>query len=145
MNDQELINYWVEAGTPLGRARRQLRQRGKRALWFATVNSTLILKRAIDVAASALALLVLTPLFVATAIAIKLEDRGPIFFRQQRVGLRGRLFGMWKFRSMFINAEKLKDQLVQQNEMQGGVTFKIKNDPRVTRVGRFIRKYSIDE
>jgi len=61
------------------------------------------------------------------------------------VGLRGRLFGMWKFRSMFVEAEKMKDQLSRRNEMQGGVTFKMKNDPRVTRVGRFIRKYSVDE
>ena len=83
--------------------------------------------------------------FAATAVAIKLEDRGPLFFRQQRVGLRGRLFGMWKFRSMVVNAEKLKESLAAQNEMQGGVTFKMKNDPRVTRVGRFTRKYSIDE
>lgn len=145
MNDQEIINYWLDAATPVGRARRQFRQRCKRLLWFVTVNSAWLVKRAIDIVASAAALFALTPVFAATACAIKLEDRGPIFFRQQRVGLRGRLFGMWKFRSMVVNAEKLKDQLARQNVMQGGVTFKMKHDPRVTRVGRFIRKYSIDE
>jgi lipopolysaccharide/colanic/teichoic acid biosynthesis glycosyltransferase len=135
MNDQEIINYWLDAGTTVGRARRRFGQRRKRLLWSVTVNSARWVKRAIDVA----------PVFAATAGAIKLEDSGPVFFRQQRVGLRGRLFGMWKFRSMVVNAEKLKDQLARENEMQGGVTFKMKHDPRVTRVGRFIRKYSIDE
>lgn len=145
MNDQEIINYWLDAGTTVGRARRRFGQRRKRLLWSVTVNSARWVKRAIDVVASAAALIALAPVFAATAGAIKLEDRGPVFFRQQRVGLRGRLFGMWKFRSMVVNAEKLKDQLARENEMQGGVTFKMKHDPRVTRVGRFIRKYSIDE
>jgi lipopolysaccharide/colanic/teichoic acid biosynthesis glycosyltransferase len=80
-----------------------------------------------------------------TALLIKLEDRGPLFFKQTRVGRGGRHFGMWKFRSMVVNADKIKDQLLAKNEMQGGVTFKMKNDPRVTRTGRYIRKYSVDE
>jgi exopolysaccharide biosynthesis polyprenyl glycosylphosphotransferase len=145
MSNREIIDYWVAAGTPLGRARREMSQRTKRIIWSVTVNSARVVKRTIDVLASAVALILLAPVFAATALAIKFEDRGPVFFRQQRVGLRGRLFGMWKFRSMFVNAEKMKDQLAQKNEMQGGVTFKMKNDPRVTRVGRFIRKYSVDE
>ena len=145
MNNNELINYWHHAGTPLGRVRLTARHQLKRLLWSATVRSALLVKRALDVVASAAALLLLAPIFAATALAIKIEDRGTIFFRQQRVGLRGRLFGMWKFRSMVVNADQLKDQLARQNEMSGGVTFKMKNDPRVTRVGRFIRKYSVDE
>ena len=145
MNDRELIDYWTRAGTPLGRARLNARLWRKRILWNGTVGSALVIKRLIDIVASACALLLLTPVFAVTALLIKLEDGGPIFFRQQRVGLRGKLFGMWKFRSMVVNADKLKDQLVGQNEMQGGVTFKMKNDPRVTRVGRFARKYSVDE
>jgi exopolysaccharide biosynthesis polyprenyl glycosylphosphotransferase len=145
MSNREIIDYWVDAGTPLGRVRRELRHRGKRLLWLGTVNSARLIKRTLDVVASAAALLGLAPVFAFTALAIKLEDRGPIFFRQQRVGLRGRLFGMWKFRSMCVHADKMKDQLAAQNEMQGGVTFKMKDDPRITRVGRFIRKYSIDE
>lgn len=145
MTNYDLIEFWHEAGTPSGRARLKARHFCKRALWRSTVRSAFLLKRAIDIVASTVALLLLAPIFAATALAIKAEDRGAIFFRQQRVGLRGRLFGMWKFRSMVVNADQLKDQLARQNEMQGGVTFKMKNDPRVTRVGRFIRKYSIDE
>lgn len=145
MSNRDLINYWVHAGTPHGRAWLNVRHSAKRALWSVTVHSARVLKRAIDVIVAAAALLALTPVFALTALAIKFEDRGAIFFQQQRVGLRGRRFGMWKFRSMVVNADQLKDQLVKQNEMQGGVTFKMKNDPRVTRVGRFIRKYSVDE
>jgi len=145
VNDREIIDYWSQAATPLGRSRLHLRVWRKRMLWSFTVHSTRIVKRLGDLIVSGIALLCLLPVFAATALAIKLEDRGPIFFQQQRVGLRGRLFGMWKFRSMVPNADKLKDQLLKQNEMTGGVTFKMKNDPRVTRTGRFIRKYSVDE
>jgi lipopolysaccharide/colanic/teichoic acid biosynthesis glycosyltransferase len=145
MNDRELIDYWSKAGTPLGRAQLNTRIWCKRVLWNFTVGSAQVVKRVIDIVASACALLMLTPVFAVTALLIKLEDGGPIFFRQQRVGLRGKLFGMWKFRSMVVNADKLKDQLVAQNEMQGGVTFKMKNDPRVTKIGRLARKYSVDE
>ena len=103
------------------------------------------LKRMIDIAASALGLLVLSPMLVVVAIIIKLTDGGPIFFKQERVGLHGAHFGMFKFRSMVINADALKDKLMAQNEMGGGVVFKMKNDPRITSIGRFIRKFSIDE
>jgi exopolysaccharide biosynthesis polyprenyl glycosylphosphotransferase len=102
------------------------------------------LKRLVDIGLSAFALLALSPLFVAVAIAVKLTSKGPIPFRQQRVGLRGRTFYMLKFRSMVVNAEELKSKLVAANELTGPV-FKMKRDPRVTRVGRFMRKYSIDE
>ena len=89
-------------------------------------------------------LLSFLPLLVLMAL-IKLGDGGPIFFCQTRVGLRGRHFPMWKFRSMRINAEKMKAELLDKNEMAGGVIFKMKNDPRVTPIGQFIRKYSLDE
>jgi exopolysaccharide biosynthesis polyprenyl glycosylphosphotransferase len=145
MSRQHLIDYRLRAGTPLGRARLTLRQDIKRGLWIGTVHGTRLVKRTLDAVVATVALVALLPVFAVTALAIKREDRGPIFFRQQRVGLQGRLFGMWKFRSMSADAEKQKDRLARQNEMQGGVTFKMKNDPRVTRVGRFIRKYSIDE
>jgi exopolysaccharide biosynthesis polyprenyl glycosylphosphotransferase len=145
MTERELIDYWSQAATPLGRRRLQLRLWRKRWMWSAAVGGARLLKRALDLVVSAVALVLLLPVFLATALAIKLEDRGPLFFRQQRVGYRGRLFGMWKFRSMVPNADQLKDRLLQANEMKGGVTFKMKDDPRVTRVGRFIRKYSVDE
>ena len=102
-------------------------------------------KRLFDILASASALWVLTPLFLGVALIIKLTSRGPVFFRQVRVGLHGKQFNMLKFRSMVTNAEELKEKLAAQNEMGGGPAFKMKNDPRVTWIGRFIRKYSIDE
>ncbi len=102
------------------------------------------LKRLFDIAMTGLALWVLLPLFVVVAAAIKLTSKGPVFFRQRRVGLNGRPFYMLKFRSMVVDAEALRARLEAQNEMSGPV-FKMKNDPRITAVGRFIRKYSIDE
>jgi len=104
----------------------------------------LFCKRMMDMVAAILALILLSPMLIVVAILIKIESDGPIIFKQERVGLRGKYFNIYKFRSMVINAEKLKKKLESQNEMSGPM-FKIKNDPRVTRVGRFIRKTSIDE
>lgn len=103
------------------------------------------LKRFFDMTVSAIALLVLSPLFLIVALLIGLNSKGSIFFPQMRVGKGGELFKMWKFRSMYIDAEARKATLIKQNEMKGGVLFKMKKDPRVTPVGRFIRKFSIDE
>ncbi len=102
------------------------------------------LKRLFDMAASSVALIVLSPVFLATALAIYLEDGGPVFFVQPRAGKDMKPFQMYKFRSMFKDADKLFAQLQEQNE-QSGHAFKIKDDPRITKVGKFIRKYSIDE
>jgi exopolysaccharide biosynthesis polyprenyl glycosylphosphotransferase len=102
------------------------------------------LKRMFDITVSALALAALSPLLLGVAAVIKLTSRGPIFFKQKRVGLHGKPFHMLKFRSMVVNAEELKAKLEALNEQTGPV-FKMKNDPRITRIGRFIRKYSIDE
>ena len=143
--NREIVEYWSRAGTARGRWRLNLRFWRKRLLWGLVVGSARALKRLIDIVAAAVAMLVLSPVLLTTAFLIKLEDRGTIFFRQQRVGRFGDLFGMWKFRSMVPNADKLKDQLLAQNEMEGGITFKMKDDPRITRIGRFIRKYSVDE
>jgi exopolysaccharide biosynthesis polyprenyl glycosylphosphotransferase len=85
-----------------------------------------------------------SPILLGTAIAIKATSEGPIFFGQVRAGRNGRKFTMWKFRSMVVDAEKLRAKLQHLNEM-GGPVFKIKHDPRITAVGRFIRKTSIDE
>ena len=101
-------------------------------------------KRLLDVLVSAGMLILLSPLFLLIALAIWLEDRGPIFYRQTRVGQGRRPFTFYKFRSMVANADQLKHHLTQQNE-QNGPVFKIRNDPRVTRVGRFLRKTSLDE
>jgi exopolysaccharide biosynthesis polyprenyl glycosylphosphotransferase len=102
------------------------------------------IKRAIDIGVSATALTLLSPLLLSVAALIKLTSRGPLLFRQARVGQHGHQFNMLKFRSMVVNAEELKARLLALNEQQGPV-FKMKSDPRITRVGRFIRKYSIDE
>lgn len=102
------------------------------------------LKRLVDVGVGALALLLLAPLLLVIAAAIKLESPGPVFFKQHRSGIRGRRFNCYKFRSMFTDAEVRLAGLKQHNEMSGPV-FKMKNDPRVTRVGAFIRRYSLDE
>jgi len=89
-------------------------------------------------------LILFLPMMIAAAIAIKIESRGPVFFRQTRSGINGKTFKLWKFRTMEIDAEKKKAELLAKNEMSGPV-FKITDDPRVTKVGRFLRKYSIDE
>ncbi|MDV4150296.1 sugar transferase [Clostridium sp. AL.422] len=103
-----------------------------------------ILKRILDFSLSLIGLLILSPILLIVAILIKLESKGPIIFSQLRVGLYGKEFKMYKFRSMVVNAEELKEKLAKQNEMSGPM-FKIKDDPRVTKVGKFIRKTSIDE
>ena len=103
-----------------------------------------VTKRIIDIVGSFIGLIVLSPLMLIVSILIKLESKGEVIFKQKRVGLNGREFYMYKFRSMVINAEELKEQLESQNEMSGPM-FKIKDDPRITNVGKFIRKTSIDE
>jgi exopolysaccharide biosynthesis polyprenyl glycosylphosphotransferase len=102
-------------------------------------------KRALDVLISALALTLLSPLIVVVAFLVKVESKGSAVFKQERVGLNGVPFTMWKFRSMFIDAEARRLVLELENEMPTGVTFKMKKDPRITRVGAMIRKTSIDE
>ncbi|ATD54279.1 Putative Glycosyltransferase [Clostridium chauvoei JF4335] len=103
-----------------------------------------VTKRVIDIVASICGLLLLSPLLIVVAILIKLESKGPIVFSQKRIGLNGKEFNMYKFRSMVVNAEELKKKLAEQNEMSGPM-FKMKNDPRITKIGKFIRKTSIDE
>ena len=97
-----------------------------------------------SIVCSLVGLIILSPILLCTAIAIKIDSKGPILFKQDRVGKDEEIFSMYKFRSMVVNAEELKKSLEKENEMSGPM-FKIKKDPRVTRVGRFIRKTSIDE
>jgi exopolysaccharide biosynthesis polyprenyl glycosylphosphotransferase len=104
-----------------------------------------IQKRAFDVVLSLMVLTAATPVMLAAAIAIKLTSRGPVFYRSERIGLDGRPFEMIKFRTMVVGADQQVDSLTAINESVGGVLFKIKQDPRVTKVGRFLRRYSIDE
>lgn len=117
------------------------------SLEFAAVhhNSFLLgVKRAVDVVGAAAALFASAPLIGLAALAIKLEDGGPIFFRQTRCGLYGRRFSMVKMRTMCVDAESRKADLIELNEMDGPV-FKVRLDPRITKVGAFLRRYSLDE
>jgi len=104
----------------------------------------LLMKRALDVVASMAALIVSGPLLAITAIAIKLDSRGPVFYSDPRVGKKGRVFTCWKFRTMVADAQQRKDALRVWNQREGPF-FKIANDPRITHLGRFLRRYSIDE
>ncbi|WP_279021657.1 sugar transferase [Lactobacillus taiwanensis] len=101
-------------------------------------------KRGFDILASGVALVLLSPLFGVLTVKIKKEDGGPAFYSQTRIGKNGKPFKMWKFRSMIVNADKMVKQLEEQNEIDGAM-FKIKDDPRVTKIGHVIRKYSLDE
>ncbi len=101
-------------------------------------------KRSFDFLASSLGFLCISPLLLLVAIAIRLESAGPIIYKQKRVGHQGKIFNMYKFRSMRQDADQMLEALMSKNEAGKGM-FKMFNDPRVTRVGRFIRKYSIDE
>jgi lipopolysaccharide/colanic/teichoic acid biosynthesis glycosyltransferase len=104
-----------------------------------------ICKRVADYAIALTALVVLSPLLILIALLIRLDSKGPILFRQQRLGLRGRIFWIWKFRTMVESAEQQMSALEPHNESQGGVLFKLKRDPRVTRLGRLLRTTSCDE
>ncbi len=139
--EQELMHRFADGGTKAYR-----RYLVKKLVWRTTLSGVRALKRLIDITASLAALVALSPLFLIVSICIKSVDGGPVFFSQRRVGQYGREFNFPKFRSMVMNAEALKAQLAQQNQHgETGVTFKMKNDPRVTWIGRIIRKFSIDE
>lgn len=114
-----------------------LREFEKSSLYFIT-------KRLIDVIGAALGIIILSPAFIITAIAIKLDSKGAVFFAQERVGQDEKKFNMYKFRSMCIDAEEKLAKLKSKNEMSGPM-FKMKEDPRITKVGKFIRKTSVDE
>lgn len=104
-----------------------------------------LMKRLLDIFGGIIGIILSSPIMIVTAILIKLDSPGPVVFKQTRVGKNGRTFEMYKFRSMYIDAEERKKELMAQNEIEGGVMFKMKDDPRVTRVGKIIRKLSIDE
>ncbi len=141
---EKAANRLLQAQTSMGRARLNATAGWKRLTWSAVVNTTFFIKRVIDIVVSIIALIVFSPVLLVLGALVKL-DGGPILFRQTRVGLNGREFKMLKFRSMVVDAEARLQQLLAKNEKASGVTFKMKNDPRVTRIGRFIRKSSLDE
>lgn len=107
--------------------------------------TTYVIKRIIDIVLSAVALVVSSPIMLGVAIAIKLDDGGPVLFKQTRVGIHGKPFTMYKFRSMVTNAEEIKAKLAAESGQTDRFIFKFKDDPRITKVGKFIRKTSLDE
>ena len=101
-------------------------------------------KRGFDLVMATFGLILLSPIMLWIAFLIKKEDHGPVFYKQVRVGKNGKTFQMYKFRSMFVNADQMLDKLKAQNDVDGPM-FKMKNDPRITKIGHFIRKHSLDE
>jgi lipopolysaccharide/colanic/teichoic acid biosynthesis glycosyltransferase len=149
MNDihsqqQHQIRRLLASQTRLGRWRLQTLLTLQRWVWISLVNGARVTKRTLDILIAVVALIIAAPIFIVIAALVRL-DGGPVFFRQTRIGFMGREFGMLKFRSMCVNAEAKLAGLLAQNEKAQGITFKMKNDPRVTRIGRFIRRASIDE
>ena len=131
-----------QSGLGLWKLQRRLALRRLAWRWF--VEGSDILKRALDIVGSAAALFCLSPLLIPVAILVRL-DGGTVMFPQTRVGRFGRTFKMYKFRSMRPDAEQLLAALLAANQHGGGITFKIKKDPRVTRIGHYLRRFSIDE
>ena len=103
------------------------------------------IKRWLDLVASFAFLIILLPIFAIIAVSIVLDSPGPIFYKHYRIGLKGRQFRMWKFRTMVATASEIQQTLESKNQAKGGVIFKLKVDPRCTKVGRFLRRYSLDE
>ena len=148
MTEAEILERMAErllaAQTPWGRARLNFYVKWKRLAWNFVTSFAHFIKRIFDILVSLIAILCLAPVFLGIAIAVKL-DGGPIFFRQIRYGLYGREFGMLKFRSMCVDAEARLKDLLSNNEKKEGITFKMKDDPRITKIGKIIRKSSLDE
>ena len=123
----------------------QIRSHCKKRLRLFSSACGSIFKRGMDICGSLAAIVLLAPVFIFVAIWLKLDSPGPLIYRQVRIGLHGRPFYFYKFRSMYVDSEARRLALEKENESKDGVIFKMKNDPRITRCGRFIRKYSIDE
>ena len=147
MKDEDLRNELLRRYSRLSYRRGgvSLRMLLKRWLWRGVIGGTYLVKRLIDASASIILMILLTPLFVVIMALIYKSSPGPVFYKQTRVGRWGKLFTMWKFRSMYLDADQRLKEIMAQNEMSGGVIFKMKNDPRIFPVGKFIRKASIDE
>ncbi|HWQ90038.1 MAG TPA: sugar transferase [Clostridia bacterium] len=129
----------------LGRALLLLRFQLRRLQWRLSAETPDVTKRLFDIVVSLVLLIALIPLFALVALLIKFEDGGPIFFAQSRVGQNGKLFKMFKIRSMCLDAEEKLEEVLRHNHHKDGVTFKLKQDPRITRIGRWLRKFSVDE
>jgi lipopolysaccharide/colanic/teichoic acid biosynthesis glycosyltransferase len=143
--DQKLVRRFTAVQTPFGRWRLKWYIQWKRWTWRFMLTSTLFIKRIFDFGISLIVVIALSPMFLLLAALIKLEDGGPVFFKQTRVGKWGREFTMYKFRSMCLDAEERLEELLARNEHLEGVTFKMKDDPRITWTGKWMRLFSLDE
>lgn len=141
---RDLMQRFAKAQRPLGRLRLNLHIQWKRFTWRAVIKGSHTLKRAFDVLASLAALILLSPLFLLLIVLVEL-DGGPIIYAQRRIGRGGKEFKMYKFRSMIVNADKLIHELRAKNDLGDSVTFKMKRDPRMTPIGKWLRKLSLDE
>jgi exopolysaccharide biosynthesis WecB/TagA/CpsF family protein len=146
-SDEEFLERILKRYATIDRGHKWLRMTAllKQFTWTAALSAGSAAKRLIDIVGSIILLLALSPVLLALALLVKATSYGPSFFMQMRVGEQGRLFKMYKFRSMCADAESLKDGLAGDNEMAGSVTFKIKEDPRRTSIGSFMRRWSLDE
>ena len=148
MTSQELTGLSLErllaAQTPWGRARLNVGANRKSLKWLLVVYTPSFVKRALDIIVSAIAILLLLPVFLGIALLVML-DGVPVFFSQTRIGLNGRGFRMFKFRSMCVDAEERLNELLAENGKASCKTFKMKDDPRITRIGKLLRKSSLDE
>jgi lipopolysaccharide/colanic/teichoic acid biosynthesis glycosyltransferase len=143
--NEMVIRRYTKVQSSWGLWQMNLYVQWKRLSWRWVIAGTHFGKRLFDVIGSSLLLVVLSPLFLILALLVKIEDGGPVIFAQTRVGKWGRLFRMLKFRSMCPNAEERLREILVQNQHEDGVTFKIRDDPRMTRFGRWMRRYSLDE
>lgn len=143
--EDELYRRYVTDCRGVTGLRRRLRFLRKQWMWRFVIQTTRLVKRTVDIAGAVLLLTCGSPIFLLVALLIKLTDRGPVLFWQTRVGYRGREFAFPKFRSMVTNAEVLKKTLLEKNDHTDSLTFKMKCDPRVTWIGRILRKTSLDE
>ncbi len=141
---EQLYNKYARGGTRMAGFRTLAYLLFKRYSWIVVTRSIYLVKRILDIVVSSILLAILSPLFLLTALIIKLDSPGPVMYNQVRVGKWGRLFRMYKFRSMVADADQQKEDLLDRDE-SGGVIFKIKHDPRITRFGGIIRRFSIDE
>jgi len=144
-NPDPILRRYAAAQTRLGHLLLSLHVQHQRLRAQCIAYGPDFIKRSFDVSFSSIALLLLSPLLLLIAILVWMEDGGPVFFAQTRVGRFGKEFKMFKIRSMCLDAEKRLAELLKQNQHTEGVTFKLKDDPRITRMGKWLRKFSLDE
>ena len=140
-----MMHRFEATQSPLGRCWLNGHVHVRRWMWTAIMFGGRLAKRAFDIAASLAFLAMFSPVYLLVALLVKIEDRGPVFFTQVRVGQFGREFKFYKFRSMCVDAEARLKEVMARNRHQEGVTFKMKNDPRLTRAGKWLRRFSLDE